>query len=397
MTYQEIVNRIQFITGQHKMLVDFGYGDLSDLKSRFENNSGDSAVQADYPYLFLNPGVHGRNQGMVTYNFNMVVMDMAREEVSDQPYNNMLAIQSQCQQYIDDVLAYLYFEYKDNPDVIYSGVTYIPFNERFQDNVAGMTATLTIQVPQPLDNCVAPFLVPPITADFIANDLIPEAGEFVTFTDLSTNDPTTWAWTFEAGTPATSTEQNPVIQYETEGTYSVTLTASKNGSTDTITKIDYITVIPQALDLVLDTATTQTYVITPDSAQDPMRWESTVLDTFNGIRDGYPYNYYDINANGTWTFVLTGTGTRITDAATFPSAIDLFFSSPAPGVEFLVDVSNWPTDPSVGVPFDFELRWTNLALTTDYDIGQWRCSDDPGPEDTIYITAGANLKGYYLP
>ena len=162
MTYQEIVNRIQFITGQHKMLVDFGYGDLSDLKSRFENNSGDSAVQADYPYLFLNPGVHGRNQGMVTYNFNMVVMDMAREEVSDQPYNNMLAIQSQCQQYIDDVLAYLYFEYKDNPDVIYSGVTYIPFNERFQDNVAGMTATLTIQVPQPLDNCVAPFRpVPP--------------------------------------------------------------------------------------------------------------------------------------------------------------------------------------------------------------------------------------------
>ena len=157
MTYQEIVNRIQFITSQHKMLVDFGYGDLSDLKSRFENNSGDSAVQADYPYLFLNPGVHGRNQGMVTYNFNMVVMDMAREEVSDQPYNNMLAIQSQCQQYIDDVLAYLYFEYKDNPDVIYSGVTYIPFNERFQDNVAGMTATLTIQVPQSLDNCVAPF------------------------------------------------------------------------------------------------------------------------------------------------------------------------------------------------------------------------------------------------
>jgi len=170
MTYQEIVNRIQFITGQHKMLVDFGYGDLSDLKSRFENNSGDSAVQADYPYLFLNPGVHGRNQGMVTYNFNMVVMDMAREEVSDQPYNNMLAIQSQCQQYIDDVLAYLYFEYKDNPDVIYSGVTYIPFNERFQDNVAGMTATLTIQVPQPLDNCVAPFrpLIPP-----------PPEGEFV--------------------------------------------------------------------------------------------------------------------------------------------------------------------------------------------------------------------------
>jgi hypothetical protein len=145
MNYQEIVNRIQSITNQHKMLADFGYGDLSDLKVRFENTSGDSAVQADYPYLFLNPGVHQRNQGLVTYNFNMIVMDMARGEVSDEPYNNMLAIQSQCQQYIDDVLAYLYFGYTDQPEVIYSGVTYSPFNERFADDVSGMTATLTIK------------------------------------------------------------------------------------------------------------------------------------------------------------------------------------------------------------------------------------------------------------
>ena len=156
MNYQEIVNRIQDITNQHKMLADFGYGDLSDLKVRFENTSGNETVQADYPYLFLNPGVHQRNQGMVTYNFNMIVMDMAREEVSDQPYNNMLAIQSQCQQYIDDVIAYLYYGYGDNPDVIYSGVTYTPFNERFQDDVAGMTATLQVQIPQAIDKCLAP-------------------------------------------------------------------------------------------------------------------------------------------------------------------------------------------------------------------------------------------------
>lgn len=167
MNYQEIVNRIQSITNQHKMLADFGYGDLSDLKVRFENTSGDDAVQADYPYLFLNPGVHQRNQGLVTYNFNMIVMDMARGEVSDEPYNNMLAIQSQCQQYIDDVLAYLYFGYTDQPEVIYSGVTYSPFNERFQDDVSGMTATLTIQVPQPIDNCITPFnpILPPVICD----------------------------------------------------------------------------------------------------------------------------------------------------------------------------------------------------------------------------------------
>ena len=167
MNYQEIVNRIQDITNQHKMLADFGYGDLSDLKVRFENTSGDASVQADYPYLFLNPGVHGRNGGVVTYNFNMIVMDMARGEVSDQPYNNMLAIQSQCQQYIDDVIAYLHDGFKDNPDVIYTGVTYTPFNERFQDEVSGMTATLTIEVPQPINNCITPF--EPVPAQVIYN------------------------------------------------------------------------------------------------------------------------------------------------------------------------------------------------------------------------------------
>ena len=157
MTYQEIVNRIQTVVNNHLQLADFGYGDLSDLKTRFENTSGDAAVQADYPYVFLNPGSHNRNLTVITYNFNMIVMDMARGEVSDQPYNNMLAIQSQCQQYIDDILAILYYDFQDQPEVMRTNLTYTPFNERFQDDVAGMTVNLQIEVPAPLNACIAPY------------------------------------------------------------------------------------------------------------------------------------------------------------------------------------------------------------------------------------------------
>ena len=157
MTYLELVNRIQSIVNKHFQLVDFGYGDLSDLKTRFENTSGDSAVQADYPYLFLNPGVHTRNLTTMTYNFNMIVMDMARGEVDDAVYLNQLAIQSQCQQMIDDVLANLYYGFKDQPEVMRTNISYTPFNERFQDDVAGMTASLSIEVPAGLNNCIAPF------------------------------------------------------------------------------------------------------------------------------------------------------------------------------------------------------------------------------------------------
>ena len=87
--------------------------------------------------------------------------------------------------------------------------------------------------------------VVPVAADFSASTTTPQPGDSVTFTDLSTGNPTQWSWTLPGGTPATSTAQNPVIQYNTTGTYSVTLTASKTGSSDTEVKTNYITVAAQ--------------------------------------------------------------------------------------------------------------------------------------------------------
>lgn len=46
----------------------------------------------------------------------------------------------------------------------------------------------------------------------------------VSFTDLTTHEPTSWSWTFGDG--FTSTEQNPVHNYTSDGVYSVCLTAS---------------------------------------------------------------------------------------------------------------------------------------------------------------------------
>jgi len=70
-------------------------------------------------------------------------------------------------------------------------------------------------------------------------------GETVQFTDLSSNDPTEWSWSFPGGTPLTSTVQNPVITYNSEGVYPVTLTATNAQGTDIHTKTDYITVNQQ--------------------------------------------------------------------------------------------------------------------------------------------------------
>jgi uncharacterized protein len=81
------------------------------------------------------------------------------------------------------------------------------------------------------------------SADFVANQLTVNEGAQVTFTDLSTFNPTSWSWTFEGGNPATSTEENPVVTYATAGTYNVTLTTTNAvGSSEAETKTDYITV-----------------------------------------------------------------------------------------------------------------------------------------------------------
>ncbi len=79
--------------------------------------------------------------------------------------------------------------------------------------------------------------------DFTASKTAITIGESVTFTDNSTNTPTSWNWIFEGGTPKNSNEQNPTVTYNTAGTYNVTLEASNNSGSNSTQKEDYITVI----------------------------------------------------------------------------------------------------------------------------------------------------------
>lgn len=67
-------------------------------------------------------------------------------------------------------------------------------------------------------------------------------GGTVNFTNTTTNYPTSYSWTFPGGSPATSTATNPSVTYNTPGTYSVTLTATNQWGSKTITQTNIITV-----------------------------------------------------------------------------------------------------------------------------------------------------------
>ncbi len=71
-------------------------------------------------------------------------------------------------------------------------------------------------------------------------------GESVHFKDMSTGNVTSWDWTFEGGEPASSTEQNPVVTYNSAGSYAVTLTVSDGTATETKTRDAYVVVHAEA-------------------------------------------------------------------------------------------------------------------------------------------------------
>ncbi|PKP27858.1 MAG: hypothetical protein CVU06_00800 [Bacteroidetes bacterium HGW-Bacteroidetes-22] len=90
--------------------------------------------------------------------------------------------------------------------------------------------------------------VPPFApvVDFEASNLEIVVGQSVDFTDLSTNVPTSWNWSFNGANPMTSTEQNPQnIQYNFAGLYTVCLTATNAYGSDTDCKEAYINVVEQ--------------------------------------------------------------------------------------------------------------------------------------------------------
>lgn len=90
-------------------------------------------------------------------------------------------------------------------------------------------------------------------ADFTENQTNILVSRYVTFKDTSFGNPTTWKWTFEGGTPASSSLQNPPpIQYNTVGLFDVTLMITKGTYKDTLVKADHINVYPPEIHAYFD-------------------------------------------------------------------------------------------------------------------------------------------------
>lgn len=160
-------------------------------------------------------------------------------------------------------------------------------------------------------------------ANFSGTPLVATVGMNVNFTDESANYPSNWTWTITPGVEGTdfnyvnsttSSTQNPVINFLTANTYTVTLDASNVAGNDSETKADYITIedvtTAPVADFVANVTSTVTGVpvsFTDLSTQSPTYWAWAITPGVEGTDFEYVNSTTSNSQNPQVNFLTAGT------------------------------------------------------------------------------------------
>lgn len=125
------------------------------------------------------------------------------------------------------------------------------------------------------------------------------AGSSVQFTDNSYHNVTTTNWTFEGGTPGTSSDSEPVVTYNTPGVYDVTLQASDGSTMLTNSESNYIVVMAspgeappysEGFETLTGIPDNQRFVILNENNGET--WEHNTGVGYEGDKCAWVNNYY---------------------------------------------------------------------------------------------------------
>lgn len=145
MTYQFVINRFKEIIEAHPFIRTYGYGNISDIAVP------ETKEAPDYPYAFINPVQTQLNQKSFTATFNLIVMTQVLDNEDDELFG-----QSNCMKYINDILSQFVLTTNDPLLSVGFPVSMTPFKERFQDDVVGSTASVTISYGKGMSVCDSP-------------------------------------------------------------------------------------------------------------------------------------------------------------------------------------------------------------------------------------------------
>jgi PKD repeat protein len=162
--------------------------------------------------------------------------------------------------------------------------------------------------------CAAP------TANFAGAPTTICSGQSVSFYDLSTGGASNWNWIFTGGIPASSTSQNPTVNYPAPGTYAVSLTAGNAFGNNTKTVSAYINVqsCPSAGSGLIVNDGSLIYLQPGALIYD----EGGFINQDNGVNIGNINNFGTFELLGDWTnnsasncFINSSPGTTVMSGA----------------------------------------------------------------------------------
>ena len=151
-----------------------------------------------------------------------------------------------------------------------------------------------------------------IAADKLEINCINDTVRFVDHSAVRLSS-ASWEWTFQGGTPSTSTLENPVVVYNAPGTYNVTLKVQDSFGSNTQTILGLIK-YTDSTSIITNTQNYseefETSIFPPESWETPpssFSWESIVVDTgYNCYPSTVSYvNHYWINQIGKEAYLIT--------------------------------------------------------------------------------------------
>lgn len=216
--------------------------------------------------------------------------------------------------------------------------------------------------------------------DFKADKTVTGVGRYIRFTDLSTNDPTTWVWDFGDGT--TGTGNAPDHAYKQIGVYDVTLTASNQYTSASLTKKQYIAVvnIPRANFAADKTKGSGPFTVyfTDLSGGNPTGWSWEFGDGGMSSDRNPSHTYAE---NGIYTVSMTASNANGQDTET---KVDYIVVRKGPVADFVVDER-------IGkAPFIVKFKDTSRGTPTKWlwEFGDGTASSEQNPVH-VYKYEGA--------
>lgn len=246
-------------------------------------------------------------------------------------------------------------------------------------------------------------------ADFVGNPTVVVEGGTVDFTDLSTNNPTSWSWNFPGGTPTTSTAQNPSVVYNTAGTYDVTLTATNSDGSDTETKTLYIEVIADGT-LAANFSADQTVVTEGDDVNFTDESMGDITTWSWEFEGGTPATSTDQNPTvnyptaGVYSVTLTVSDGTDSDDEIRTGYITVTDGSGSLTAAFIASAYTITTsncinfnDQSVGLPTSWSWSFPGAATTTSTNQHPTNiCYNTPGIYDVVLQVQNATDQDTYI-